>query len=89
MGLIPFPPGRIDSGEILFNNMDLTKIDKKSMQQIRGKDIAMIFQEPMTSFRNPVFTVGQQLCETLMFHEEMKKRSTRTSHRVIIRGGNC
>lgn len=73
MGLIPFPPGKIDGGEILFKGMDLTKADKQTMQSIRGKDIAMIFQEPMTAL-NPVFTVGQQICESLMLHEKMSKK---------------
>lgn len=73
MRLIPFPPGKIEGGEILFQGMDLTKIDLKTMQKIRGKDIAMIFQEPMTAL-NPVFTIGQQISETLMLHEKMTKK---------------
>ena len=73
MGLIPFPPGKIEGGEILFKGMDLVKLEAKAMQKIRGKDISMIFQEPMTAL-NPVFTIGQQICETLMLHEKMNKK---------------
>lgn len=72
MRLIPTPPGKISDGEILFKNTDLTKIDEASMRKIRGKEIAMIFQEPMTAL-NPVFTVGQQIIESLMLHEKMNK----------------
>lgn len=79
MRLIPNPPGRIVGGEILFKGQDLTKYDEKQMQEIRGNDIAMIFQEPMTSL-NPVFTCGDQIDEAVMLHqqvtkEEAKKRS--------------
>ena len=59
MGLIPQPPGKIVSGEILFKGQDLTKLDKESLRKLRGNDIAMIFQEPMTSL-NPVYTVGDR-----------------------------
>jgi peptide/nickel transport system ATP-binding protein/oligopeptide transport system ATP-binding protein len=65
--LIPDPPGRVVGGEILFGGEDLTKVSMKRMRQIRGKDIGMIFQEPMTSL-NPVFTVGYQIMEPAMLH---------------------
>lgn len=68
LGLIE-EPGRITSGEILFNNSDLLKKDEKFMQKIRGKDIAMIFQEPMTSL-NPSYTVGFQVDEVLKLHQK-------------------
>jgi ABC-type dipeptide/oligopeptide/nickel transport system ATPase component len=68
MGLIPVPPGRIVNGQILFNGEDLTTLDRERMRQMRGQDIAMIFQEPMTSL-NPVLTIGRQLTETLEVHE--------------------
>jgi peptide/nickel transport system ATP-binding protein len=79
MRLIPDPPGKIVGGEILFKGQDLTKCDEKQMQEIRGNDIAMIFQEPMTSL-NPVFTCGDQIDEAVILHqkvskEEAKKRS--------------
>ncbi|ANU18857.1 peptide ABC transporter ATP-binding protein [Planococcus plakortidis] len=69
MGLVPSPPGKIVSGEILFQDKDLTKLSDKEMRQIRGDDIAMIFQEPMTSL-NPLFTIGNQLREALKIHKK-------------------
>lgn len=68
MGLVPSPPGKIVSGEILFQNKDLTHLKEKEMRQIRGNDIAMIFQEPMTSL-NPLFTIGDQLREAVKIHK--------------------
>ena len=73
MGLVPIPPGRIAGGEILYRGTDLLKLEKDAILDIRGKRIAMIFQEPMNSL-NPVFTVGNQLAETLLRHEDMTKR---------------
>ncbi|MGZ4161652.1 MAG: ATP-binding cassette domain-containing protein, partial [Neobacillus sp.] len=57
MGLIPSPPGKIENGEILFDGKDLTKLSEKDWRKIRGNQISMIFQEPMTSL-NPLFTIG-------------------------------
>ncbi len=68
LGLLPTPPARILSGEILFEGVDLLKTDIGALRRIRGKRIAMIFQEPMSSL-NPVFTVGDQLMETIRRHE--------------------
>ncbi|MFV0504277.1 MAG: ABC transporter ATP-binding protein [Lachnospirales bacterium] len=65
-------PGKIEGGEILYDNKDLAKIDAKDMLSIRGNDIAMIFQEPMTSL-NPVFKIGDQIAESLMLHKQMTK----------------
>jgi peptide/nickel transport system ATP-binding protein len=72
MGLIPNPPGMITGGEILYNSrekgqVDLTKIPEKTMRQLRGNEIAMIFQEPMTSL-NPVYTCGEQVMEAILQH---------------------
>ncbi len=67
MGLVPSPPGKIVGGEILFQNKDLTHLKEKEMRDIRGNDIAMIFQEPMTSL-NPLFTIGDQLREAVKIH---------------------
>ena len=67
MRLIPDPPGRIVGGRIVFEGEELTKAPMKRMRQIRGKDIGMIFQEPMTSL-NPVFTVGYQIMEPATLH---------------------
>jgi peptide/nickel transport system ATP-binding protein/oligopeptide transport system ATP-binding protein len=68
MRLIPNPPGRIVGGQILYNGKDLTKLDMNEMRGIRGNDISMIFQEPMTSL-NPVFTVGNQIREAVALHQ--------------------
>ena len=76
MGLVETPPGEIAGGEIIFEGEDLLKKNEKEMSKIRGKKIAMIFQEPMTSL-NPVFTIGQQLIETLMLHEDMTKKQAK------------
>lgn len=64
--------GYIDSGEILFNGQDLTKLSMNEMYKIRGNEISVIFQEPMTSL-NPVFTVSRQISEPLMIHQGMNK----------------
>jgi len=73
MRLVPDPPGRIVAGKILFQGTDLVALPEKEMRSIRGKRIAMIFQEPMTSL-NPVFTVGNQIMEMLKLHLGMNKR---------------
>jgi len=69
MGLVPSPPGKITGGEILFNDRDLTKLSEKEMRKVRGNDVAMIFQEPMTSL-NPLFTIGNQLVEAISIHKK-------------------
>ena len=76
MGLVPQPPGEIVEGEILFQGRDLTTLSIKELQAIRGKDIAMIFQEPMTSL-NPVYTVGNQIMEMILNHEEVTPEEAR------------
>ena len=72
MGLIPNPPGEITGGEINFAGRDLLKIGTEGMQKIRGNDIAMIFQEPMTSL-NPLHTCGRQIMEPLLIHKNYSK----------------
>lgn len=72
LGLIPGPPGKILDGEIIYNGEDLLKKTEKQMQAIRGNEISMVFQEPMTSL-NPVFTVGRQIAESFRFHQNMGK----------------
>lgn len=75
--IIQSPPGRIEEGsEILFDGKDLLKLSEKEMQSIRGNEISMIFQEPMTSL-NPVMTVGQQVYQILHFHQKMNKKEAR------------
>ncbi|MBY0123184.1 ABC transporter ATP-binding protein [Bacillus sp. S/N-304-OC-R1] len=76
MGLLPEKTSEIVSGEILFNEKDLTKSKEKQFRRLRGNDISMIFQEPMTSL-NPVFTIGEQLSEPLRQHKKMTKSQTR------------
>lgn len=76
MGLVPSPPGKITGGEILFEDKDLSKLSDKEMRKVRGNDVAMIFQEPMTSL-NPLFTIGSQLLEAIVIHKKdwSKKQS--------------
>ena len=68
MRLIPEPPGKIVSGSVMLDGTDLVTLDEPAMRKVRGKDISMIFQEPMTSL-NPVMTVGNQIAEALLLHE--------------------
>lgn len=70
--ILPVPPCKI-SGEIYFKGTDLLKLSERQMQEIRGKEISMIFQEPMTSL-NPVLTIGQQIAESIIFHQKLSKR---------------
>ncbi len=67
--LIPSPPGRIAGGEIIYKGKNLLALTEKEMERIRGNDISMIFQEPMTSL-NPVFTIGDQIKEAIMLHQK-------------------
>ena len=73
LNLVPQPPGRIFGDGIFFEGDDLTKLSPKEMRAIRGNNIAMIFQEPMTSL-NPVFTIGFQISEAVMLHQGLKKK---------------
>lgn len=76
MGLIPNPPGKIVEGEIMFEGKDLTKAHEADMRHIRGNEISMIFQEPMTSL-NPVFTIGDQIMEAIVLHQKLAKKDAR------------
>jgi oligopeptide transport system ATP-binding protein len=76
MRLIPDPPGKIESGEIIFDGRDLLKLSESEIRHVRGKDIAMVFQDPMSSL-NPVFTVGYQIVEALMVHQNISKQDAR------------
>ena len=76
MGLIPEPPGRIKGGEILLEGENLLKYSEQQIRKIRGNRISMIFQEPMTSL-NPVFTIGYQIGEALILHQNMTKKEAR------------
>jgi len=74
--LIPSPPGRIDSGQIFFGGTDLLTLPEAQMRKIRGAQIAMIFQEPMTSL-NPVFTIGYQIAEAIHVHQDVTEAEAR------------
>ncbi|MBE9502894.1 MAG: ABC transporter ATP-binding protein, partial [Proteobacteria bacterium] len=74
--LIQTPPGEIIAGEISYKGQDLLTLNKKKMRQIRGNDISMIFQEPMTSL-NPLFTIGNQIGEALHLHQGMNRKEAR------------
>ena len=76
LGLLPKPPARIESGEILFQGTDLLKLKEEEMRAIRGNDISMIFQEPMTSL-NPVLTIGRQISEVISLHQGVSDRVAR------------
>ena len=76
MRLIPSPPGKIESGEVWFDGRDLLGLRINEMRKIRGADIAMVFQDPMTSL-NPVYTVGSQIVEALVLHQGMRETEAR------------
>jgi oligopeptide transport system ATP-binding protein len=76
MGLIPKPPARIVGGEVLFNGRDLSKLSERELEDVRGSQIAMIFQDPMTSL-NPTLTIGTQITETIRRHFGASKAAAR------------
>ena len=73
MRLIPDPPGRIVGGSVKLDGLDLLALDERAMRAVRGKDVSMIFQEPMTSL-NPVMTIGRQIAEALLLHEGLSQK---------------
>ena len=72
MRLVPDPPGRIVGGSVRLADVDLLALDEETMRTVRGKDVAMIFQEPMTSL-NPVLSIGAQISETVELHQDLSK----------------
>lgn len=76
MRLVPIPPGRFESGRILFKGQDILQVPEVEMQDIRGNEISMIFQEPMTSL-NPIFTVGDQIMEAIRLHQNKTEAQAR------------
>src|SRR5262249_15799696 len=76
MRLIPTPPGRIESGKVLFQGKDLLGLGEREMRSMRGHKISMIFQEPMTSL-NPVYTVGSQIMEVMRLHQKVSRSEAR------------
>jgi oligopeptide/dipeptide ABC transporter ATP-binding protein len=84
MRLIPNPPGRVTGGQIFYKGRDLLKLDMSEMRAIRGNEISMIFQEPMTSL-NPVFTIGNQICEAIELHQDLSKSAMRDKAVEMLR----
>jgi oligopeptide transport system ATP-binding protein len=84
MRLIPNPPGFIKNGEIIFDGKDLAKATEKQMERVRGEEIAMIFQDPMTSL-NPTMTIGKQITEGLIKHQKMNPREAKEKAIEMLR----
>jgi peptide/nickel transport system ATP-binding protein/oligopeptide transport system ATP-binding protein len=82
--LIPSPPGRIVGGRIFFKGRDLLKLSEDQMRRIRGNEISMIFQEPMTSL-NPVFTCGDQIVEAIVLHQKLAKKQAKARAVEMLR----
>jgi len=76
MGLVPSPPGRVTGGAVRLRGENLLEASERRMRDVRGNEISMIFQEPMTSL-NPVFTIGDQIVETILLHEDVTRREAR------------
>jgi len=76
MGLVPSPPGRIEGGSIEFDGHELTRMSQDQLRTLRGRQMAMIFQEPMSSL-NPVFTVGEQIMEAIVLHQGLSRQHAR------------
>ena len=72
LGLIPMPPGRVESGTIMWKGEDLLTMSEERLREVRGKEISMIFQDPMTSL-NPVYTIGQQIAEIVRVHNDVEQ----------------
>jgi len=83
MRLIPSPPGRIRNGEIMFRGRDLLTLPDEAMRGLRGNDISMIFQEPMTAL-NPVYTVGDQIGEAIRLHQKVGKKEARNRSQEML-----
>ena len=83
MGLIPKPPAKIVSGSVVFEDRDLTKLSEKQLENVRGRQIAMIFQDPMTCL-NPTLTIGLQSTETMLRHLDMAKQDARRRAAEIL-----
>lgn len=77
-------PGRIESGEILFEGRDLMKLSEREVNRLRGKEISMIFQDPMTSL-NPVYTIGRQIDESLLLHTDLNANQRRTASMDLLK----
>ena len=82
--LVPDPPGRIVGGSVALAGVDLLALHEQAMQRVRGKEISMIFQEPMTSL-NPVMTIGRQIAEVLLLHEELSRSAAQAKAVDMLR----
>ncbi|MDH5762503.1 MAG: ABC transporter ATP-binding protein [Nitrospinota bacterium] len=82
--LIPSPPGKFETGNIFFNGKNIFSKTEKEMEQLRGNDISMIFQEPMTSL-NPIFTIGDQIAESIILHQKKNKTEARELTLALLR----
>ncbi len=82
MRLLPQPHGQVSEGQITFNGTDLLALSEEEMRHIRGNDISMIFQEPMTAL-NPVLTIGEQIGEVLEVHKDMPLKSAANRKRCV------
>lgn len=93
LGLIPNPPGKVINGEVIYKGKNLLKLSDSEMRKIRGHEISMIFQDPMTAL-NPVLTVGDQISEVIRLHQKVSKaealkRAMDMMEMVGIEGGRC
>jgi len=84
MRLVQDPPGRITAGSVMLDGTDLLKIPEKQMRRVRGNDISIVFQEPLSSL-NPVFTCGEQIRETIALHQKMGRRESRRKAVEMLR----
>lgn len=84
MRLVQYPPGRITAGSVMMDGRDLMKLPEKQMRKVRGNDISIVFQEPLTSL-NPVFTCGEQIRETIALHQKMGRRESRLKAVEMLR----
>ena len=82
VGLVPSPPARVEAGRVRFDGRDITAPTEAEVRQIRGEEIAMIFQDPMT-YLNPLFTVGRQLCDVISAKERLRPQGERRSRRAV------
>ena len=83
LGILPQPAGKATGGEVVFRDVDLLKLPDSKLREIRGRDIAMIFQDPMTSL-NPVLRVGKQITESLRKHLDMGKAEANEEARSLL-----
>mgnify|MGYP006284107175 CR=1 FL=1 len=83
MRLIPIPPGKIEKGQVFFRDRDLLEVNEEEMRHVRGAQIAMIFQDPMTSL-NPVLTIGFQITEALKLHQGMSEKEARARAEELL-----